>query len=592
MKTLKLLNKNFFTLIILSLISLASYAEEQPVDIWNLEKKEIENKIDQIDINTQNESMINQNSSKDIFRIQSNQKKNSIKLDEDFDSKGIKILGLYDPEDNDLDIDMWSNSNGDQLRVLFSKLNKMNLSDDASEIMKVLLLTNAYPPKRNISEEEFLKFKSNWLIKNSDLNLIEEYIIKNQILDKQSNLTRFLVDKYLSSSEVDKACNVFSKNSKPIINEYLSKFNLYCLIKDNKIEEALLILDLKKELGFKDQYFEDKINFLIGYSSKVDERISEKTLLSFHLAHETNSEFFFEPTDKTKKIIWKYLGSHNLLNSFQEIDISDQVKISTIEKAVHKKNYSENELFEIYKRFQFNINQLLNAEESYKTLSKIESRALIYQKILLESDSVEKLKLLKLLKKLFKDDNLDNAFNINLKKYLKEMNPENIPPNLTSFYYTNLKINEDKEKGKKIKFNNDILHQSKLIDYFNGDYSKSKIEKEIDNYLKKIKKNKKYFFSKRDQIFLESLKSDGIKISKKYNDLYEVNQFEIPSDIQVMINNNEKAAAILRIVEVLGQDKLEIIDEDTIYFIISTLNQLNIDLLRNKILLKVLPLKV
>ena len=65
MKTLKLLNKNFFTLIILSLISLASYAEEQPVDIWNLEKKEIENKIDQKDINTQNESMINQNSSKD-----------------------------------------------------------------------------------------------------------------------------------------------------------------------------------------------------------------------------------------------------------------------------------------------------------------------------------------------------------------------------------------------------------------------------------------------------------------------------------------------------------------------------------------------
>ena len=592
MKTLKLLNKNFFTLIILSLISLASYAEEQPVDIWNLEKKEIENKIDQKDINTQNESMINQNSSKDIFSIQSNQKKNSIKLDEDFDSKGIKILGLYDPEDNDLDIDMWSNSNGDQLRVLFSKLNKMNLSDDASEIMKVLLLTNAYPPKRNISEEEFLKFKSNWLIKNSDLDLIEEYIVKNQILNKHPNLTRFLVDKYLSSSDVDKACNVFSKNSKPIINEYLSKFNLYCLIKDNKIEEALLILDLKKELGFKDQYFEDKINFLIGYSSEVNDKISEKTLLSLHLAHETNSEFFFFFSYKTKNIIWKYLGSHNLLNSLKEIDISDLDKISTIEKEVHKKNYSENELFEIYKRFQFNINQLLNAEESYKTLSKIESRALIYQKILLESDNIEKLKLLKLLKKLFKDANLDNAFNINLKKYLKEMNPEIIPPNLTSFYYTNLKINENNNIDKKIKFNNDILHQSKLLNYFNGDYSKSKIEKDIDNYLKKIKKNKKYFFSKRDQIFLESLKSDGVKIAKKYDDLYKVNQSEIPSDMQVMINNNEKAAAILRIVEVLGQDKLEVIDEDTIYFIISTLNQLDIDLLRNKILLKVLPLKV
>ena len=57
-----------------------------------------------------------------------------------------------------------------------------------------------------------------------------------------------------------------------------------------------------------------------------------------------------------------------------------------------------------------------------------------------------------------------------------------------------------------------------------------------------------------------------------------MNQSEIPSDMQVMINNNEKAAAILRIVEVLGQNKLEVIDEDTNYFIISTLNQLDIDL--------------
>ena len=39
-------------------------------------------------------------------------------------------------------------------------------------------------------------------------------------------------------------------------------------------------------------------------------------------------------------------------------------------------------------------------------------------------------------------------------------------------------------------------------------------------------------------------------------------------------------------------DDLEKMDEDTIYFIISTLNQLNIGLIRNKILLKVLPLKV
>ena len=131
-----------------------------------------------------------------------------------------------------------------------------------------------------------------------------------------------------------------------------------------------------------------------------------------------------------------------------------------------------------------------------------------------------------------------------------------------------------------------------MINYFNGDYSKSKIEKDVNNFLKKIKKNKKYFFSKKDQIFLESLKFDGIKIEKKYDILFKSAETEIPTDMQVMINNNDKGAALLRIIEVIGQDELNRIDEDTIYFIISTLNQLDIDFIRNKILLKVLPLKI
>jgi len=66
----------------------------------------------------------------------------------------------------------------------------------------------------------------------------------------------------------------------------------------------------------------------------------------------------------------------------------------------------------------------------------------------------------------------------------------------------------------------------------------------------------------------------------------------MPSDIQIFINNKDIATAMLRIVEVIGQDELKNIDDDTMYFIIEALNQLDIDPLRNKILLKILPLKV
>ena len=592
MKILRLLNKKHFSIILILFFWQLSFAEDAPIDIWNLDTQNSEQKLStqKNDIETFEENNTNKSSVTDIYKLQSQKKNNSIEQENNLNKKEIKIIGLYDPDDYGLDINMWVNSDGDQLRNLFSKLNKLDLSKDANEILRILLLTNSYYPNKNISEKEFIKLKSSWLIKNSDLKLIEEYLIKNQILDTHSTLTTFLVNQYLSEANIKKACKIFSKNSKPIIDEYLSKFNIYCLIVSGKKEEAQLYLDLKKELGFKNKYFENKINFLLGYNIKIDESISEKSILDFHLAHRTNSNFSYEPNEKTNKLIWKYLSSSNLLKSIKKIEISELNKISILEKATHNKNYPEKDLLEIYKRFQFDINQLLNAEESYKLLSEIESRALIYQRILLESEIVDKLKLLKILKSLFKKNNLENAFDIELKNFLQEIDPMIVPDNLTSFYYTNVKMQNNKKIN--IKFDNDVLHQSRLVNYFNGDYSKSKIEKDIESFLKKIKKDKKYFFSKKDQIFLESLKYDGIKISKKYEDLYEINNSEIPTDIKDMINNDEKAAALLRIVEVIGQDDLERIDEDTLYFIISTLNQLNIDLIRNNILLKVLPLKV
>ena len=588
MKTLKLLNKKNFSIIIFSLIaSTISFAEDKPVDIWNIEKKEVETISEE---NLSDENSNEEISENNVYRMQSDKKDDAIKLDADLTSKTIKIAGLYDPQDYGLSISMWSNSDGSTLKKLFEYIDKYDLSKDASEILNITLLTNAYYPDQNITDEEFIKFKTKWLIKNSDLELIEEYLVKNQNINQHPELMRYMVDKYLSRSDVKKSCEIFSKIKEPIVNEYLSKFNLYCLINYGKNEEAQLILDLKKELGFKDEYFENKINYLFGYIDEANKEISENSILDFHLAHRTNPEFKFEPNKDTPKLIWKYLSASNLLYEIQDIEITDIEKISTIEKATHDKNYSEDKLFEFYKRFQFNINQLLNTKDSYKTLSSIEGKALVYQRLLLTEDPKLKLELIKILKNIFQSEGIENAFDDELKKLLSQIEESEVPSNFTTFYNQYLK--DDEITSKKIKYNNKVLHQSKLVNYFNGDYAKSKIEEDLNKFLKKIKKDKKYFLSKKDVIFLEALKSDGIKISKKYQNLYKVNKSEMPSDIQRMIDNNEIGAALLRIIEVIGPEKIEDIDDDTVYFIINTLNQLNTDLIRNKLLLKVLPLKV
>ena len=587
MRILKLLNKKYFSIIIIFLLSsLNVIAEDQPIDIWNIDKKAIETTSEAISSN----EITGVTAENNIYNMQADKKKSSIKLDQELASKEIKIVGLYDPADYGLSMDMWSNSDGLILKKLFKNIDNFDLSGDASEILNIALLTNTYYPNKNITEEEFLKFKSSWMIKESNLELIEQFLIKNQATNLHPELMKYVVDQYLSQSDVKKSCEIFSKIKEPLENEYLTKFNLYCLINYGKNEEAQLILDLQKELGFKDDYFENKINYLFGYVDEANKDISESSILDFHLAHRTNPEFEFEPKKETPKLIWKYLSASNLLFNIQDIEITDIDKISTIEKATHDKNYSEKELFDFYKKFQFTINQLLNAKQSYKSLASIEGKALIYQRVLLAEEPKLKIELIKILKDIFESEGIGNAFDVELKNFLKQIDIEDVPSNFTTFY--NEHKNDKEIINKKIKYNNKILHQSKLVNYFNGDYAKSKIEEDLNKYLKKIKKNKKYFLSKKDIIFLEALKSDGIQISKKYDDLYKVNQSEMPADIQAMIDNKEIGAALLRVIEVIGPERIEDIDEDTVYFIINTLNQLNVDSIRNKLLLKVLPLKV
>jgi hypothetical protein len=329
----------------------------------------------------------------------------------------------------------------------------------------------------------------------------------------------------------------------------------------------------------------------MGYEDNVGQEISEKTILDFHLSHRTNTEFKFEPNETTSKNIWRYLSTSNLLDSIENIDLEDQNKIFIIEKATHERNYPEKELFELYKRFQFTINQLLNVKQSYKLLSNVEARALIYQGVLITSEIESKIELIKILKDLYIKDDIENVFKDELAEILQEIDIYVIPSNYTNFY--NEFVNKTEEASlTKIKINNKIIHQSKLLNYFKEDIDKKDLEKDLNDLLKKIKKDVNYYISTKDIILIESLKSDGVQIEKKYKDLYQIDNFIMPDDIQVLIDNNDIGLVLLRLVEVIGQDEIENIGSETLYFIISALNQLNIDHLRNKILLKVLPLKV
>ena len=188
MRILRLLNKVNLSIIIFSLfVSFGVVAEEEPVDIWNLDKEEQNNPK-----NSNSEDPEEKKLENSIYDMQnSKQNKVEIELDEELASKEVEIFGIYDPADNGLNINMWKNSDGEKIISLFNSLNKIELSRDASEILSILLLTNSYFPEKNITKEQFSEIISNWLIKNSDFAIIENYLVKNQIINIYPKLTKF-----------------------------------------------------------------------------------------------------------------------------------------------------------------------------------------------------------------------------------------------------------------------------------------------------------------------------------------------------------------------------------------------------------------
>ena len=174
MKILRLLNKKkfIFTILIVFFISSKSFTNE-PVDIWNLD-------IEEENLNSQNKDLEEKVMDKSkIYEDQINKNiDQKIQEDETLISKKYEIFGIYDPEDNGLNINMWTNSDGKKILDIINRIDKIKLSKDAKEILDISLLTNSYIPQKNITKEEFIKFKIDFLIKNGDLNLIENFLLK------------------------------------------------------------------------------------------------------------------------------------------------------------------------------------------------------------------------------------------------------------------------------------------------------------------------------------------------------------------------------------------------------------------------------
>ncbi len=554
--------------------------DEDTIDIWK--KKEIEN---QSEIGKKSQEQIESSVVLQNNKITIN---NSIEEQQAISENEKLLYGIWDPDTHNFELSMWSNTDGKSIQKTISRINKLQLSPTAENIFLNTLFTYSHPPE-DLNEEEFLKIKIDWLIKNKKDNLIEKFLEKNNDFPNKNKIIQYLVDRNISKADLKEGCKKVNFVGKDIKDPYLEKFKIYCLIYNNKKNQAQLLHDILKEQNQSDKFFDNAINFLLGVSDNKIKKVKDNNLLNFYLSSIIVPNFKYEPSAKTKKSIWEYMNAANLIKID---DITDIQKIKNIEDAAEKNQIDKNQIFKIYKQIPFELNTLINAKNVYQSLDEINARALIYQKFLLSDKIENKLDLLFLLKDLFQKAKLSNAYAEFLSDRLKEFDINEIPKDYLSAVEKNI-IFDTYSFQRKVKFDDKILHRSKLIRYFyEENYSIKKTQKELDNVYKKIKRNRNYFYSAKDLAVLESLENDGVIVPKEIEHKNLSKSFNIPSSLLDLANKGEKGYLALKIVEIIGEDEVVNLDPETIYFITNLLNKLNLKVFRNEILGTALPLRI
>ena len=135
-------SKKFLSLLIIFLFFSPIQSEEK-IDIWknNKSKKEEIKSTDQKDTNS---------NKKLNFKIDINKNVNqTIKIDENLnDSERDRVFGVFDPEDYNFNLNMWSTTNADDVRASIKRLKKLSYRKRPVNCLKMFYF-HFLPSRRN-----------------------------------------------------------------------------------------------------------------------------------------------------------------------------------------------------------------------------------------------------------------------------------------------------------------------------------------------------------------------------------------------------------------------------------------------------------
>ena len=498
------------------------------------------------------------------------------------------IFGIYDPATTGIPVNFWSGIDS----KLFQDLSSDLLSDPNSFATNYTI-KKIFFSKVNLSEFDdkgisYLNFISLFLAKQKDIDLIDSVINQNNLLLNNEKLLSYLINDNFASYEIKKTCKYATQLGAEISNFELQKFKVFCLVQAKENRKALAQLELMKEAGFKDSFFEQKINYLQGMLLSKKEIENTDSLLNIHLSILSDPEFnpsysIFKNNLNKKKyffkspLVEKVIDKNNALESGYTTEDEFEL-IKFLESGSDANIFPIDKLLPFYKKIIFGIDDLLSPLETYSKYHPSKGKALLYQAILLTRDPEQKLVFMLELKKNYIQNKTPALANALYFKLVKNINKKYLSKDLLSEIQT---YNENSNKKiTSVETNNAYLHTSDAISLLTEKKINKKKVKVLNKFSKLVTKNK-YQLNEKDLAMIYLLSEKKISLPGELKKYLNSEEIYIPNKIYNLLEKNQLDLAtieLLKLIKNLKESKDYVRDFRIINKIF---DRLGLDLLKN-----------
>ena len=448
-------------------------------------------------------------------------------LNNDFNKK--KYISEIGDEKNLNFLNLFNKKKSKDIENLLSIIPTKNSNPVVQDLIFEILTSKKKIDKSLVSSEEDNQIFELYISKLFDtgrINEIELYYSQYPDLKKNEFILKKMIEGNLLRNRHNEACKILDNKSDKM-PEVFGKILIICDIINNRFEEAKLGLLLLKELNEPGNVF-----FIdLAYSLMSEKKINDSESLKKQLTEIKSLNPIIMSSLQFADISPNYeqiasLSISGLLSILSNPTVDTDLKIYCSEILVKQKRIEVDMLSQAYQLSRFKNSDIENSLKIYKTLSPAKARPLLFQSILKEKNSEQKLrKIIALLR----SSQIDNLFGP-----ISDLVFELVPAE------KGMISNEDKLLlSRMFQSKNKIFEANNILNDFDGkDLSSDVYERKISLLVKQIL-NGNYLDEDKLREYLTSLGKKEKITSEKLKKILMVLTLnaELPQDIINLISN-------------------------------------------------------